>query len=107
MHVRMLCLGRHWNGQTYRYERGERATVTLRWDDARRTLHIGARQGRYLGMATRRELRVRVAGPAGQVQPPRTVQYRGRALTLHLGRDMTNPAPDAGANRPDITPQPL
>src|SRR5438876_2754401 len=20
MHVRMLCLGRHWNGQTYRYE---------------------------------------------------------------------------------------
>ena len=21
MHVRMLCLGRHWNGQTYRYER--------------------------------------------------------------------------------------
>ncbi len=22
MHVRMLCLGRHWNGQTYRYESG-------------------------------------------------------------------------------------
>jgi DNA alkylation damage repair protein AlkB len=22
MHVRMLCLGRHWNGQTYRYEQG-------------------------------------------------------------------------------------
>ena len=21
MHVRMLCLGRHWNGKTYRYER--------------------------------------------------------------------------------------
>ena len=21
MHVRMLCLGRHWNGVTYRYER--------------------------------------------------------------------------------------
>ena len=20
MHVRMLCLGRHWNGKTYRYE---------------------------------------------------------------------------------------
>ena len=20
MHVRMLCLGRHWNGRTYRYE---------------------------------------------------------------------------------------
>src|SRR5260221_5121714 len=20
MHVRMLCLGRHWNGQTYKYE---------------------------------------------------------------------------------------
>jgi alkylated DNA repair protein (DNA oxidative demethylase) len=22
MHVRMLCVGRHWNGQTYRYESG-------------------------------------------------------------------------------------
>jgi hypothetical protein len=20
MHVRMLCLGRHWNGKTYKYE---------------------------------------------------------------------------------------
>ena len=44
------------DGETYRYERGERATTALRWNDARRTLHIGAREGRYPGMVTRREL---------------------------------------------------
>jgi len=95
------------DGETYRYERGERATIALRWDDARRALHIGARQGRYPGMAMQRELRVRLAAPAGQPGHLRIVQYRGRALTLHLGRDMTDEAPDAGANKPDITPQPL
>jgi len=95
------------DGETYRYERGERATIALRWDDARRTLHIGARQGRYPGMAMQRELRVRLVAPAGQAAPLKTVQYRGRAVTLHLGHDITQAAPDAGANLPDITPQPL
>ena len=45
--------------------------------------------------------------PAGQAAPLKTVQYRGRAVTLHLGHDITQAAPDAGANLPDITPQPL
>jgi alpha-D-xyloside xylohydrolase len=38
-------------GDGYGYEKGERAIVPLRWDDAAATLTIGAREGRYPGMA--------------------------------------------------------
>jgi len=72
------------DGETYRYERGERATTTLHWDDARRTLDIGVRQGRHSGMVARRELRVRVMAAPGQREQIRTVHYEGRALTLNL-----------------------
>ena len=70
------------DGETYRYERGERATVALRWDDARRTLHIGARQGRFPGLVTHRTLRVRVMATPDRVEQTRSVQYQGRALAL-------------------------
>ncbi|HEX6703823.1 MAG TPA: TIM-barrel domain-containing protein [Albitalea sp.] len=79
------------DGETYRYERGERATTALRWNDARRTLYIGAREGRYPGMVTRRELRVRLMAPPDQVAQTRTVQYEGRALTLHFGSSHPDP----------------
>jgi alpha-D-xyloside xylohydrolase len=77
------------DGETYGYEHGERATTALRWDDARRTLHIAARQGRYPGMVTRRELRVRLMAPPGQAEQSQTVSYQGRALTLRF--DPTRP----------------
>ena len=73
------------DGETYRYERGERATTALRWDDARRALHIGAREGRYPGMAMRRELRVSLVAAPGQAGQSHTVSYTGRALTLRFG----------------------
>lgn len=72
------------DGETYRYERGERATTALRWDDAGRTLHIGARQGRYRGMVVRRELRVRLMAPPGSIEQTRTVHYQGGALALQF-----------------------
>jgi alpha-D-xyloside xylohydrolase len=72
------------DGETYRYERGERATTMLRWDDARRTLKIGARQGRYPGMVAQRELRVRVMAVPGQAEQARSVRYDGRPIALHL-----------------------
>lgn len=78
------------DGETYAYERGERATTALRWDDARRTLHIGARQGRYRGMVVRRELRVRLMAPPDQIEQTRTVQYQGRALALHFSSSHPN-----------------
>ncbi|NRF71659.1 DUF5110 domain-containing protein [Aquincola sp. S2] len=72
------------DGETYAYERGERATTALRWDDARRTLHIGPRHGRYPGMVTRRELRVRLMAPPGRSEQTHTVNYQGRATTLRF-----------------------
>ncbi|MCE4554298.1 TIM-barrel domain-containing protein [Roseateles cellulosilyticus] len=72
------------DGETYRYERGERATTTLHWNDAHRTLKFGARQGRYPGMVSRRTLEVRLMAPPGQHEPTRTVTYRGQALTLNF-----------------------
>ena len=43
------------DNETYAYERGERATYDLVWDDAAKTLRIGARQGSFPGMVVRRE----------------------------------------------------
>jgi alpha-D-xyloside xylohydrolase len=85
------------DGETYRYERGERATITLRWDDARRTLHVGARQGRYPGMVAQRELQVRVVTPPGRPPAAATVRYEGRALTLQFDLGATRDSPDAGS----------
>jgi alpha-D-xyloside xylohydrolase len=79
------------DGETYAYERGERATTALRWNDARRTLHVGPRQGRYPGMVHLRELRVRVMAPAGEAEQTRTLRYDGRALTLHFGASHPQP----------------
>ena len=72
------------DGETYRYERGERATITLSWDDARRRLSVGARQGRYPGMVARRQLHVRLMAAPGQAEQTRTVHYDGRALNVDL-----------------------
>jgi alpha-D-xyloside xylohydrolase len=72
------------DGETYRYETGERATTTLSWDDARRTLHVGAREGRYPGMAAQRELHVRLMTPPGQPEQTRTVRYAGRSLEVRF-----------------------
>jgi len=73
------------DGETYAYERGERATIALRWDDARHLLHVGTRQGSFPGMVPRRELRVRVVAAPGRIEQTTTVQYRGRAMSLDLG----------------------
>lgn len=74
------------DGETYRYERGERAITALRWDESHGTLHIGARQGRYPGMAARRDLQVRLMAPPGRAEQTKTIRYDGRALSVPLGQ---------------------
>ena len=37
-------------GDTYNYEDGAFSTIALHWDDAKKRLHIGERQGAYAGM---------------------------------------------------------
>ncbi|MFG6430339.1 TIM-barrel domain-containing protein [Roseateles sp. LYH14W] len=72
------------DGETYRYENGERATVTLRWDDARRTLHVGARDGRFPGLIPQRRFDVKLMAAGGRAAATRSVLYRGDATALHF-----------------------
>jgi alpha-D-xyloside xylohydrolase len=72
------------DGETYRYERGERATTLLRWNDATRTLQIGARKGRYAGMIARRTLNVRLTATPGQPEQTRSLDYRGHATEIRF-----------------------
>ena len=50
-------------GDGYAYEQGEKATIPLTWNDATKTLTIGARQGTYPGMPATRTFRVVLVGP--------------------------------------------
>ena len=74
------------DNETYAYEKGQRATYDLVWNDRARTLTIGARQGRFPGMVTSRSLRITVAGADGQGRAggpvERIVTYAGRPLTV-------------------------
>jgi alpha-D-xyloside xylohydrolase len=67
-------------GDGHGYERGARATIALAWDDASRTLRIGARQGQFPGMAVRKAMRVRCA--TGHESVP--VDYTGAAVSVKM-----------------------
>ncbi|KQM27412.1 glycoside hydrolase [Sphingomonas sp. Leaf11] len=77
------------DNETYAYERGARATYTLDWNDARRTLTIGGRQGSFPGMTATRQLKlvlVRPGTPGGTADMPatRTVTYTGQPMTVRF-----------------------
>ncbi|MBR3012551.1 MAG: DUF5110 domain-containing protein [Bacteroidales bacterium] len=63
----------------YNYENGAYTEIPLSWNDADRTLTIGARTGSYDGMLKSRKFVVDV--PGGK---PKTVTYNGRAVTVKL-----------------------
>ena len=63
----------------YNYENGAYTEIPLSWNDADRTLTIGARKGSYNGMLKSRKFVVDV--PGGK---PKTVTYNGRAVTVKL-----------------------
>ena len=78
------------DNETYAYERGERATYELVWDDAARTLRIGARQGAFPGLVKNRTLHVVLAGPGQNVglssalTDARSVEYTGAPLAVRF-----------------------
>ncbi|MGA2218106.1 MAG: TIM-barrel domain-containing protein [Terracidiphilus sp.] len=57
----------------YAYETGAHATIALHWDDAGKTLTIGAQQGNYPGMVTARTFNVTVIGTGAT----KAVKYAG------------------------------
>src|SRR5262249_48209723 len=75
------------DGKTYGYERGAFSRMPLAWDDATRTLTIGARAGTFPGMPASRTFNVVVVSPqaatgyrGGAVQG-RVVPYTGRSVS--------------------------
>jgi alpha-D-xyloside xylohydrolase len=76
------------DGLTYGYEKGAFARIPIRWNDARRTLTIGRREGSFPGMLEERTFQVILVSkqkPAGfsfAPQPDRSVRYRGESIDL-------------------------
>ncbi len=77
-------------GDTYDYEKGERAVIPMHWDDASSTLTLGAREGSYPGMPQQRTFRVILVAPDHGVGPQvtatadREIAYDGRSVSVTL-----------------------
>jgi len=72
----------------YDYEKGVHATISLQWDDAKRTLTIGEREGQFPGMLETRRFHAVVVGDghgAGiepTAQADKVVEYSGKRITV-------------------------
>jgi alpha-D-xyloside xylohydrolase len=75
-------------GDSYRYEKGDYATIRMHWDETKRTLTIGNREGKFPGMIERRTFNIVwvVDGHGIGVEPiaivDKTLQYDGMELTI-------------------------
>jgi alpha-D-xyloside xylohydrolase len=78
------------DNETYAYERGERATYDLVWDDAAQALRIGARRGSFPGMVVGRKITASLMTPGGDAVSPAaqravaSVIYTGEPVVLKL-----------------------
>jgi alpha-D-xyloside xylohydrolase len=76
------------DGTTYAYEKGAYSWIPMQWDDASRTLSIGAREGQFPGMLTARTFQVVVVHPGHGVGESttagRTVTYAGAAVQVQI-----------------------
>ena len=78
------------DNETYAYEHGQSARYDLHWNDAKRTLSIGARQGSFPGMVRRRQLNIVIVDPANATaiapaRADRSITYDGHTMTLRFG----------------------
>ena len=76
------------DGISYGYEKGAFSRIPIRWNEAARTLTIGARTGEYPGMLKSRTFEVMFVGPAQatglnlDAPATRSVQYSGEAVVV-------------------------
>lgn len=80
------------DGVTRAYTSGEHTRIPIDWNERRGTLTIGARQGRYAGMAPNQRFIVRWIGPGEKGDPLAAVQpgdqdliYTGAAIAVRPG----------------------
>jgi alpha-D-xyloside xylohydrolase len=75
-------------GVNYNYEKGAFAQIPITWDEAGKTLTIGARQGTFPGMLAARTFNVvfvskdKAAGFAFEPKADKTVRYTGAAVQV-------------------------
>ncbi|HEY1210644.1 MAG TPA: TIM-barrel domain-containing protein [Terracidiphilus sp.] len=75
-------------GDSYRYEKGAHSIIPLHWDDAARTLTIGAREGSYPGMNPGHIFNVVIvaaghgAGAEPVQTPDKAIQYTGEKIEV-------------------------
>lgn len=73
-------------GDNYSYERGAHSTISIHWNDAARTLTLGARQGSYPGMTAGHTFNVVIVsaghGVGGEATsaPDKSIQYSGASI---------------------------
>ena len=73
------------NGYGYGYEKGGHALIPMSWDDTRKELSIGARQGDFPGMIKERTFRVVLVSP-GQGTG---IKPASQALEVHYNGNAT------------------
>jgi len=77
-------------GTTYDYEKGAFSTIQLGWNDAQKTLTIGARAGQYAGMLAQRTFQVVLVAPSKAVgfsftpKVDKSVTYSGAPMIVAL-----------------------
>jgi alpha-D-xyloside xylohydrolase len=74
----------------YNYEKGICATIPLIWNDSKRQLTIGKRQGTFPGMATKHNFQIVLVnknkgkGIDGTASPDKTIQYTGEEQVIQF-----------------------
>jgi len=75
-------------GNNYDYKKGVHSVIPIQWNEAAKTLTIGARVGAYPGMAKERTFNIvwvgrdHGAGEALVSRPDKTVRYTGAAVSV-------------------------
>ena len=72
------------NGVTYDYEKGNYARIPLNYDDATRTLTLGAREGEYPEMIRERAITVRLISPENPTGKEVKATYNGESMDIKL-----------------------
>jgi len=100
-------------GDNYNYEKGKYATIPLEWNEAKQTLSIGERSGKFPGMLKERTFRVvfvssnHGAGIAAEEKADAVVHYTGkpRSVSVSLADTLTQKINHHSAGLYRVQPQ--
>ncbi len=79
-------------GDNYSYEKGRHATIPFEWNEAKQTLIIGKRSGKFPGMLKERTFRVVFVSPSygtgvtAEEGADAVVHYTGKAVTVRTAK---------------------